>query len=265
MTQQAMTPMTRHIEFDGIQNFRDFGGYVAAGGRRMRRGRFFRSASHHQASDADLERLRRLELGVIVDLRQPSERQREPSRRWEGFAAQVVENAAAELHEDFHTRVRSSDLSADWFHRHATDFYARAPYEPRHIDLFRRYFRALAGHDGALLVHCAAGKDRTGLICALTHHVAGVHRDDLLADYLLTNDERRLPALMAFAGGWMQESLGRRPTDEALRVAVSVHPEYLERAFAEMEAREGSIDAYLADRLGLDAALRDRVRARLLD
>src|SRR6516164_206019 len=181
--------MTRHLDFDGILNFRDFGDYRTACGGRMAQGRFFRSANHHRASDADLGRLADLGLGVIVDLRQPSERDREPSRRWRGFAAQVVENAEAERHADFHAQLRSSDLSAAWFFAHSTDFYSRAPYEPRHVDLFRRYFHALAGGEGAILVHCAAGKDRTGLICALTHHVAGVHRDDMVEDYLLTNDE----------------------------------------------------------------------------
>lgn len=256
--------MTRHLDFDGIHNFRDFGGYPTACGRRLRPARLYRSANHHHASDADLQRLRELELTVIVDLRQPVEREREPSRRWRDFACRVVENDLAEEHRDFEALVRESDLSAAWFFAHASDFYARAPYEPRHVDLFRRYFHALAETDGAVLVHCAAGKDRTGLICALTHHVAGVHRDDMLQDYLLTNDEARLAGKMRFLASWLESVVGRRPTDEALRVAVSVHPDYLERALAVIVGRDGSIEAYLAQTLGLDAVLRERLRERLL-
>jgi protein-tyrosine phosphatase len=256
--------MTRHFDFDGIQNFRDFGGYATAQGRALASGRLFRSANHHRASDSDLERLRELGLAVVVDLRQPNERAREPSRRWEGFACEVVENDLAEEHLDFEVLVREGDLSADWFFAHSTDFYARAPYEPRHVDLFRRYFRALAETDGAVLVHCAAGKDRTGLICALTHHVAGVHPDDMLQDYLATNDEARLAAKMEFLGPWLESQLGRRPSDAALRVAVSVDPAYLQRALAVIAERDGSIDGYLARTLGLDAGLRARLHERLL-
>jgi protein tyrosine/serine phosphatase len=256
--------MTRHIEFEGIENFRDFGGYPTASGGRMGAGRFFRSANHHRASDADLERLAALGLDVIVDLRQPSEREREPSRRWDGFAARLVENEQAEVMLDFHGQLQSSDLSAEWFFAHSTDFYTRAPYEPRHVDLFRRYFQALAESDGGMLVHCAAGKDRTGLICALTHHVAGVHRDDMMADYLLTNDETRLQGKISFARGWLEKVRGRPPSDDAVRVAVSVHPAYLERAFAEIEARQGSLDGYLEQVLGVGAPTRERLRARLL-
>ena len=256
--------MTRHIDFDGIQNFRDFGGYPTASGGRMAQGRYFRSANHHRASDADLGRLAALGLSVIVDLRQPSEREREPSRRWNGFAAELVENAAPETTVDFHGQVQTADLSPAWFFDHAIDFYGRAPYEPRHVDLFRRYFRALAASDGGLLVHCAAGKDRTGLICAFTHHVAGVHRDDIFADYLLTNDPQRQARRIAFYGDWFEKTQGRRPSDEALRIAVSVDAAYLERAFAAIEAEQGSLDVYLEETLQVDPQLRERIRARLL-
>lgn len=256
--------MTPRLDFDSIHNFRDFGGYATEAGRRLKPGRLYRSASHHYASDADLERLRALGLAVIVDLRQPNERQREPSRRWEGFACEVVENDLSEAHLDFEALVRESDLSPEWFHAHAADFYDRAPYEPRHVDLFRRYFLALAETDGAVLVHCAAGKDRTGLICALTHHLAGVRRDDMLQDYLLTNDEAHVAAKIAFIGPFFERLIGRRPSDAALRVAVGVHEDYLARAFAVIEARDGSLDGYLDRTLGLDRPLRERLRDRLL-
>ena len=256
--------MSRHLDFDAIHNFRDFGGYATACGRELKRGRLYRSANHHRATDADLERMRELGLAVVVDLRQPAERTREPSRRWEGFACEIVQNDLAEDHRNFIELLQDSDLSPGWFHDHSTGFYERAPYEARHVDLFRRYFRAVADSEGAILVHCAAGKDRTGLICALTHHVAGVHRDDLLADYLLTNDEARMEEKMRFMRPWLQAVLGRTASDAALRVAVSVHPDYLERAFAVIAERDGSIDGYLERTLGLDEAMRERLRARLI-
>ena len=94
--------------------------------------------------------------------------------------------------------------------------------------------------------------------------MAGVHRDDIFADYLLTNTvasfERRLPAVSKM----IVELSGRTPTDAAVRTAVSVDAAYLERAFAVIEDRSGSIDAYLEQALGVDAALRGRVEARLV-
>ena len=82
--------MTRHIRLEAVENFRDFGDYPTTSGRRLKRGRLYRSASHGRATDADLTTIEALELAVIVDLRRPGERERDPSRRPAGFRGQVI-------------------------------------------------------------------------------------------------------------------------------------------------------------------------------
>jgi protein-tyrosine phosphatase len=256
--------MTRHIDFDGIENFRDFGGYDTASGRQVKREMLYRSANHAYASDADLERMRTLDLAAIIDLRRSEERAREPSKRWPGFGAAVIENDILSDHADWIEAMRDVEVNAGWFLADGMGYYRRAPFEPRHLDLFRRYFQTLASATGPIVVHCAAGKDRTGLICALTHHLAGVHADDIMADYLLTNDEARIRRKMDFLRGWLRDIAGQEVDDDALRVAVGVNPAYLEAAFQVIRDAHGSIDAYLEDALGVDAALRERLHARLL-
>ena len=256
--------MSRHIDFEGIENFRDFGGYDTVHGRPLKHGLLYRSANHAYATDADLERMAQLNLAAIVDLRRKQERTREPSRRWPGFGAAVVENDILSDHGDWVDLMKGQEVDADWFFRDGMGYYVKAPFEPRHIDLFGRYFRLLAEADGPIVVHCAAGKDRTGLICALTHHVLGVHADDLMADYLLTNDEARLARKMSFLGPWLRETAGQSVDEAALRVAVSVHPQYLQTALGVIRERFGSIDAYLEEALGVDEGLRERLHARLL-
>src|SRR5678815_6093819 len=102
------------------------------------------------------------------------------------------------------------------------------------------------------------------MICALTHHIAGVHPDDFMADFLETNNEERMARKMSFLGPWLQETVGQTVPDDALRVAVGVHADYLNMAFAVIKDRHGSIDAYLADVLGVDEPLRARLHKRLL-
>ena len=258
--------MQRHIDFEGIENFRDFGGYAGAGGQALKTGRLYRSGYHSHATEADLERLRELGVTAIVDLRRPEERRREPARRWPGFAAQVVENDMVSEHHDWLDVLKGLDeVTPTWFYEDSLAMYRLSPFEARHIDLFRRYFRILAEGDGPLVVHCAAGKDRTGLICALTHHLTGVAHDDMIADYLLTNDKARIERKMGFLGAWMLDQAGVRASPEALRAAVSVHPDYLEASFAVIAERSGSIDGYLADALGVDEAMREAIHQRLLD
>jgi protein tyrosine/serine phosphatase len=256
--------MTRHIDFDGIENFRDFGGYDTSHGRPLKRGLLYRSANHAYASDADLARMRDLGLAAIIDLRRAAEREREPSRRWPGFGATVIENDILSDHADWADLMKGVTVDANWFFEDTLGYNRRAPFEPRHIDLFTRYFRTLADADGAIVVHCAAGKDRTGLICALTHHLAGVHPDDIMADYLLTNDEARMQRKVDFLRGWLRDIAHQEVSDDALRVAVGVNPAYLEAAFQVIADAHGSTDAYLREVLGVDDALRDRLHARLL-
>ena len=256
--------MSRHIDFEGIENFRDFGGYDTRHGRPLKRALLYRSANHAYATEADLARMRALNVAAIIDLRRPDERTREPSKRWPDFQAEIVENDTLSDHPDWITAMQGVKITAQWFHDDGMSYYRRAPFEPRHIELYSRYFHTLAKAPGAIVVHCAAGKDRTGLICALTHHIAGVHPDDIMADYLLTNDESRIARKMAFLGPYLREHMGQTASDEALRVAVCVHPEYLETAFSVIKDAHGSLDGYLTEALGVDEALRARIHERLL-
>jgi protein-tyrosine phosphatase len=256
--------MDRHIDFDGIENFRDFGGYATACGRGLKRGVLFRSGNHARATDADLVRMAELGISVVVDLRRSHERVREPSRRPETFLAQVLENDLGHTEDAWATGLAGKVPTADWFRQDLVTFYGKSPFEDAYLDLFRRYFHALASTDGAVLVHCAAGKDRTGMLCALTHHIAGVHADDIVADYLLTNDETRIERRIPWLSEIIYELSGHVPAEAVVRTALSVAPEYLETAFAEMRARYGSLDGYLEQALGIDGAKREAIREKVL-
>ena len=256
--------MTRHIPLQGVENFRDFGDYAAGAGR-LRKGVLFRAAHQAEATDADLEVLASLGIVTLVDLRRPNERERSPSRRWTGFAAQVIDNDLGMTGEDpWHTFLKSSDLSVRSVHDYMDAYYRRAPFKERHLDLFSRYFQAVAEGKGAVLIHCAAGKDRTGLLAALTHHIAGVADDDVIDDYLLTNDPSRFERRGATFMDHIEEVTGRRPSEAAIRAAMGVEASYLAAAFEVIKAEHGSLDGYLEQVIGVDAAARDKVRAHIL-
>lgn len=257
--------MTGRIHrFDALDNFRDYGDYATAAGQRIAPGRLFRSGHQARASVADLERLAGLGLATVVDLRRPSERRDQPSRRPPGFSGAVIESAHDDGGEAPHlTFLRNADLTPDSGRRFMTDTYRRLPFEPSHLDLFARYFRVLGEGDGPVLIHCAAGKDRTGMLAALTHHLLGVHHDDMVADYLLTNTavdlERRAPGIAR----QLEARTGRTVAHDAVVAFLGVEPVYLETALTGIASRYGSTDAYLEQALGVDTGLRDRIGARL--
>ena len=261
-----MADFERKLTLDGVENFRDYGGYSAADGRRLKTGRLYRSAHHGTASEADLARLDALGLHTLVDLRRTTERTRMPSLRGIGFAAEVIANDIDDEETDsFHAHLMNSDQSVEAMRQYLVDYYRAAPFEPRHIELYTKYFKALAEVDGAVLIHCAAGKDRTGLLAALTHRLLGVSEEDIFADYLLTNDPERMERRAPLFAAWVQELTGRTPSREAIFTSMGVDAEYLRTAFAAIEARYGSVEAYLEQALGVDAALKAKIEDRLLD
>ena len=256
--------MQRTVILEGVDNFRDFGGYPTRHGRPMKRGRLYRSASHARATDADLEAIAALGIAVIVDLRRKPERDRDPSRRHPAFDAVVIDNDS-EQPDSWREHIRTSDLTPASFRSYLIDYYRAAPFEPRHIDLFRRYFQALAETDGAMLIHCAAGKDRTGVLAALTHHVAGVDPEDIVADYLLTNNPQRFAARLPMVAAAVKEISGREADEATLLTAMGVDADYLAAAFQVIDETCGDIDTYLDTVIGLTPELRARIAERLLE
>ncbi|MFO1427864.1 MAG: tyrosine-protein phosphatase, partial [Steroidobacteraceae bacterium] len=135
--------------------------------------------------------------------------------------------------------------------------------DPLYLQLFGDGLRAIAQADGAVVVHCSQGKDRTGILCALTQHILGVPLETVLEDFELTNvaidlEERLQEAHDAFASRY-----GVDASPEVLQPMLGVHAEYLLAAFDGMRDRHGSIDGYLGA-IGVDPEVRAALRQRFL-
>lgn len=253
--------------FEALDNFRDFGGYDTADGRRLKTGLLYRSAHHGAMTDADLAALATHGIGTIVDLRRPDERKRTPSRRWPDFAGQVIESDIGEDSDDpWMTFIRSTDdLSPAAMRGYMIEYYASAPLEDRHLDLFSRYFDALERNPGGMLVHCAAGKDRTGMLVALTQHLAGVPDETILHDYLLTNTRLDFVARAPEIARSIEAVTGRAISDAAMLAGLMIEADHLRTALGSMIGAYGSIDAYIEQALGVTAPRKAAILDRLLD
>lgn len=248
----------------GIHNLRDYGGYRAADGGRVRTGVLLRSGQHMEASDDDLALLDSFGIGTVIDLRGASERAGFPCRRHPNFAAQVIayegETSNSPPHEGGGGKV---EMTPERARERMLAVYTRMPVNPAMIWIFREYFNALDEGAGASLVHCFAGKDRTGIAVGLLLHVLGVHHDDIVEEFLLTNDAPTRAILERQSLPRMEAHYGRI-APEALHNLMGVLPEYLDTYITKVTADHGSVDAYLAGVLGVDDARKERLRAKLV-
>lgn len=262
------------LELEGVHNFRDHGGWAVSGGGRLRRGVLWRSGEHADATDADMERIAALGLVNVFDLRSGTERAARPCRRPEGFAARIHLNDDDIRQQAPHvvaakeaagaqqpSTLRGDPETARAGMRMA---YTSFPFRPKLVAMIRNYLEVLGRGEGPSLINCMAGKDRTGIAVAVLHLATGVHPDDAIADYVLTNSAGNLEARIA-AGKKSISAVSGDINEEALRVVMSVEPEYLEAAFAGMRKRNGSIDGYLREVVGADDALRSRLREHLVE
>lgn len=245
----------------GGRNFRDLGGYAGADGRRVRWGLLYRSGSLAGMTDAGVDMLRDLGIRGICDLRTSRERVAEPydwadalglslwSRDYETSFAELRHMMEAELGSG--EAARAAMLAG----------YRRLPFDqaPGYAELFRR----LAAGEVPLVFNCSAGKDRAGTGAALVLTALGVSRDEVLADYALTDRIVDLEAVLARPSE-PGSLLGRQPR-EAVRAILGCDPDYIDAALAAAAPSETAFAAYLHDTLGVDDATLSAIRSRMLE
>ena len=272
---------TRVLPLEGVHNFRDFGGYAVAGGGRLKQGLLWRSGQHHGATDADLRTIATLGLADVFDLRSSMERETHPCRRPDDFAARIFlsddpvhspalrigagpegdeKHAAPHVAGAAGAKRRSAEETREGMRRN----YGHIAFRPELIAMIRSQMAVLAEARGPSLVNCMAGKDRTGIAVAMIQMALGMHRDDVIADYVLTNSAGDVEARIR-AGAETIRAMSRGLDEEVVRVVMGVEPEYLESAFATIAEKHGSVDSYLREVLGVDDAMRGKLAEVLVE
>jgi protein-tyrosine phosphatase len=241
----------RHLNLAGASNFRDLGGYPGTGGRTVRWRQIFRSNHLGHLTEADVEVLRPLGLKSAFDFRGTEERVAATC----GLAEIAVHSlpieptVVAALRARLAEGLALSSIDALDVMRDSYRNYVRY-----NTPSFRALFAHLLEDRAPLVIHCTAGKDRTGFACALILHALGVADEVIAEDYLLTNRfYRRDPGASSDL------------PDDVKQVLGSVEGSFLAAAFEAISADYGDLEGYFGDGLGLGAGERVALQARYLE
>lgn len=251
----------RTIEVDGVINFRDIGGYKTADGRRVRTGLVYRAGALGDITEKGLAKLQELGVKLICDLRSheeeveaPDKLPQNPSPVYAHLPLVAADNQRERLMALFFNRSKFTTMMPDMYTRVIIDGNAH---------LYGDILRRLANPDNLpTLIHCTAGKDRTGVAVMLILSLLGVPEDVIIADYSLSNlyyDHFLKYGRMAIRSiAWTGVSA------EDLQPLFISHPDTLRAAIAHIHRKYGSVENYLRSAAGVNDDTQRKIKENLL-
>lgn len=250
MSTEQNTRGQRAVAFEGVTNFRDLGGYQGAEGGHVRWKTLYRSAHLADLTPADQQQLQALQVNQSIDLRGQFERQKKP------YSYEFLQHTVCGIEPEVARLVDGMVQKHGAVTPEQASEYMQSMYQDFHQNNqahFSQCLRTVCAADEPLVVHCTAGKDRTGFASALLLSMLGVHRDDILSDYLLTKQyyHRSLKAEYGMSS-------------EVMGILWGVSAQYLEQSFAELDQQYGSVLGYVTDGLKINPAEIEQLRHRLL-
>lgn len=248
----------RVLPLEQGSNFRDAGGYKGADGKHVAWGKIFRSGAMPLLTEMDYATLAKLKITTIVDLRSTDERMIAPNMLDDRTGATFISN-------DYSLKgLMSGHGKGD------------GEYAYRGMDTFlkpqlKQVFRSLLRDEGAVMYHCSAGQDRTGITTALIYSALGVDRDTILKDYHLSTELRRpqfeMPPLdpADWPGNpivpYYVASMKKPGGPKAEPLFTPKGNSHLAQFFELIDKDHGSVEIYLDKELGVSADDIKRLRA----
>lgn len=226
-----------------LNNFRDIGRSLEGSGIALKKGYLYRSGQHAGIAPALRGRLLAHGFAVIVDLRYVDEQEREPSPWPDDWTPRLVCSGARGTDAPHVAIGAAAKQGVNAVHRAYREFYAALPFDPTYRALITTALRRISETGGPILVHCSAGKDRTGIFIALFLSLLGVPRAAIFDDFRLST------AASSLLDG--RDALRERLASEGVRNAygvadalVGVEDGYLEATLEAVYGQCGDVERY---------------------
>jgi protein-tyrosine phosphatase len=256
----------RVLPLEGGRNFRDIGGYTTADGRQVKWGTVFRSGTMTGLTDADYAYLDDLDVRVLVDFRSKEERAAEPTA-WtvDGPEYWARDYSAATDTSGLRALFAADDPTAEKTRTAMTRMYDEIALQQ--ADAYRVMFDRLAAGETPLVFNCSAGKDRTGIAAALLLTALGVPREQVVADYALSDD------IVDYSSVFLESERAdegphaflRQFPRETIMPLLASEPEYIEAALDGLAEEYGSVMGFLRTEVDVTDAELASIRSLLLE
>ncbi len=253
---QVTDSTQRQIKLQGATNVRDLGGYKTKDGHHVKWDKIYRSADISKLSPADMDTLQQRSIAYVVDFRGTKEAQAAPDK--------LTANTDYIL-----CPAGSEQNMADWMKKLATlqsggdsmmiDFYGNTEFLAARYKPFFEKLLAVPNNK-ALLFHCTAGKDRTGIGAALLLYALSVPYETIMDDYLASNVYRK-----ASNEKMVAQMVQAHMNEQVAKDISSVRKEYLAATFAAINKQYGSVDNFLNGPVGLDESKVKLLKKKFLD
>ncbi len=253
------------IDIEGAINLRDFGGYQTQDGRQVKNGLLFRCGLMSEIAEHAFDDFAALDIGVICDLRSDEEVEANPTPEVAPFDVRVHIPIWPGSSNQFQNTIREVQKrpTAEDFAKFMNDVTREIARD--HVHAYKELMTHLQDTDRGFLLHCSAGKDRTGFGAAIILTMLGVDHDTVLHDYLVSNEATELAtrARDRMMAHMKEQGLPEMVDDNVLHIMSGVKADYLLSAFEEIDNHYGGIQGYLEE-VGITAAEQRELEAKLL-
>lgn len=260
----------RVIHLKGTTNTRDIGGYQAGDMSTLRWGQIIRSDKLSKLTGKDFQKLEDIGLKTVIDLRTQKEHDESPTV-WKGDnPPQFFHFPVGDSNNDWFTSQRKmmkkNRFTQEQSLEHMTEGYRMILDEG--TSSYRKLMEVVLDESNwPVLIHCNAGKDRSGVGVALILEALGVDRETIMEEYLLTNKISRIEDKAVFLSKESKNSsrgnrFSKGTSPSAWLPIVGVDAKMLETFYASVDEKYGSMDAYLTE-LGVDQEARFALAASL--
>lgn len=247
----------KSMNIENSPNFRSLSGIENKEGKRIKEGVIYRSGSFSKLTEDDVTRFKAMNITTIVDFRTESEIQKDPDFIPTGQKIEIKSAMIGSINEKemggfmkVLMAPKFSETALDSLMISVSDGFTAS------ISDFKPFFDEISKKESVVLFHCTAGKDRTGLASALFLHILDVSDEEIMKDYLKSNEAVAKTDLAKYKAYGIPE--------ERMAMLMGVKAPYLETSWNNIIKKHGSIDKMLFLEFGIDEKVKNQIKKKYL-